>query len=141
MLDQLEVLETRTNVEVRLLEIASLRRTEHHNPQRAARLALKITEEGKWTVPLWVESSENLIMDGHHRLEAAIQLGLSRVPCTLLTYQMPDLSVMSWDGNLPFAIEDIMAAGRSNDLLPYKTTRHALAYPLPDASYDLDELR
>lgn len=141
MLDLVRDIDVRLAVEVRLVELSQLRRTERHNPPRASRLAMNIAAEGKWTKPLWVESSDLLIMDGHHRLEAAIVLGLVRLPCALLSYDTPGLSVVSWNGNAPFPVADIFAAGRTQSLLPYKTTRHILARAAPDASYDLADLR
>lgn len=141
MLDLAQHIDTLSTFEVRLLGLSQLRRTERHNPQRASRLAENIAAEGKWTNPIWVESGDLLIMDGHHRLEAAALLGLARLPCLLLSYHSPELSVVSWNGNTGFPIADIFAAGRTQALLPYKTTRHILACAAPEASYDLDDLR
>lgn len=141
MLDLVRDIDVRSTFEVRLVELSRLCRTEHHNPQRASRLAMNIAAEGTWTNPLWVESGDLLVMDGHHRLEAAILLGLARVPCTLLSYHMPELSVVSWNGNTKFPIADIFAAGRTRSLLPYKTTRHMLSCTAPQVSYDLVDLR
>lgn len=141
MLDLVRDIDVRFTLDVRLVELSRLLRTERHNPQRASRLAMNIAAEGKWTNPIWVESSDLLIMDGHHRLEAAILLGLARLPCVLLSYHMPELSVASWNGNAQFPIADIFAAGRSQSLLPYKTTRHILACAVPKAPYDLADLR
>ena len=141
MLDLVRDIDVQSTFKVRLVEIERLQRTERHNPQRASRLAVNIAAEGKWTNPIWVEFGDLLIMDGHHRLEAAILLGLARLPCMLLSYHMPELSVVSWNGNAQFPIADIFAAGRSQSLLPYKTTRHILTCAAPDASYDLADLR
>jgi hypothetical protein len=141
MLDLVRDIDVQSTFEVRLVELSRLRRTEQHNPQRASRLAMNIAAEGTWTKPIWVESGDLLIMDGHHRLEAAILLGLVRVPCTLLSYHMPELSVVSWNGNAQFPIADIFAAGRTRSLLPYKTTRHVLSCAAPQVSYDLADLR
>lgn len=141
MLDLVRDIEVQPAFDVRLVELSRLRRTERHNPQRASRLAMSIAAEDKWTNPIWIESGELLIMDGHHRLEAAILLGLARLPCALLSYHIPELSVVRWNGNTQFPIADIIAAGRTQSLLPYKTTRHTLTCAAPDVSYDLADLR
>jgi ParB-like chromosome segregation protein Spo0J len=141
MLDLVRDIDVLSTFEVHLMQVSRLRRTERHNPQRASRLAMNIAAEGKWTNPIWVESNDLLIMDGHHRLEAAILLGLVRLPCALLSYHIPELSVVSWNGNAQFPIADIFAAGRTQSLLPYKTTRHILTCAMPEASYDLADLR
>src|SRR5436189_153459 len=85
MLDLVRDIDVQSTFEVRLVELSLLRRTERHNPPRASRLAINIAAEGKWSNPIWVEYSDLLIMDGHHRLEAAILLGLARLPCVLLS--------------------------------------------------------
>jgi ParB-like chromosome segregation protein Spo0J len=127
--------------EMRLLPLAELLPTEHCNTQRAESLARKILADGAWTVPLLVEATDKIVMDGHHRLEAARELGLSHVPCLLLSYDRQDVSVVTWDGGAPFPPSDIIAAGRSGQLLPYKTTRHTLSRPIPSVTYKLNELQ
>lgn len=141
MLDLVRAGSVQSSFEIRLLDLSQLKRTELHNPQRASRLATKIDMEGTWTNPLWVESSELLVMDGHHRLEAAILLGLVRLPCALLAYDMRELSVVSWNGNTPFPVPQIFVAGRTQALLPYKTTRHMISCDMPQVSCDLAHLR
>lgn len=141
MLDLVRANDVQSSVDIRLLPLQPLKRTELHNPQRATGLAMKIAAEGRWTVPIWIEASELLVMDGHHRLEAARLLGLVRLPCALLSYDMPELSVVSWNGNAPFPIAQVFAAGRSQSLLPYKTTRHLISCDMPKVSCDLADLR
>jgi L-serine kinase (ADP) len=141
MLDLVRATDAQSSFDIRLLALPQLKRTERHNPQRASGLAMKIASEGRWTVPLWVESGELLVMDGHHRLEAARLLGLVRLPCALLSYDMPELSVVSWNGNGQFPVAEVFAAGRTQSLLPYKTTRHLISCDMPKISCDLADLR
>ena len=40
-----------------------------------------------WTKPLAIAEEHNLVMDGHHRLEASLRLKLIRVPCFVYSYK------------------------------------------------------
>ncbi|ODV40525.1 hypothetical protein AWV79_06735 [Cupriavidus sp. UYMMa02A] len=88
-----------------------------------------------------VEHRHFIIMDGHHRHFCAGELGLSRVPCILLSYGDPNLDVTYWANPEPVAIDDIIEAGLSGNLMSFKTTRHKLKVTLPGCVIDLDDLR
>ena len=68
-------------------------------------------------------------MDGHHRLEAALQLRLMYVPCLLLDYDQVAVSA-SRQGYL-VTPHEIVRRAKARELYPAKTTRHLFPSPLP----------
>ncbi|ESX43553.1 ParB N-terminal domain-containing protein [Mesorhizobium sp. C416B] len=130
-----------SNYTVVKLPVSQLRPSEEINIDRGGTLAKMIAEEGRWTRPILVEHRHLVIMDGHHRLFCAIRLGLSFVPCVLLSYDDKNLHVTSWYDSAPFAVDRIIQAGLSGNLMSFKMTRHKLQVALPNCSVDLDDLR
>ncbi|MER8927723.1 ParB N-terminal domain-containing protein [Mesorhizobium sp. M0859] len=123
------------------LPVSQLRPSEEINILRARTLAKMITEMGRWTRPILVEHRHSVIMDGHHRHFCATELGLSSVPCVLLSYDDPSLHVTYWSEPGPVDVDRIIQAGLSGNLMGFKTTKHKLQIALPSCSVDLDDLR
>ena len=48
---------------------------EEYSEERVNWLQKKIISEGYWSKPISVAKEHNLVMDGHHRLEASLKLG------------------------------------------------------------------
>ncbi|RMC62527.1 transcriptional regulator [Sinorhizobium meliloti] len=130
-----------SNYSVVRLPVSQLRPTEKINIDRAHTLAKMIAENGRWTRPILVEQHHSIIMDGHHRHFCAGALGLSSVPCVLLSYDDPSLHVTYWSDPGPVDVDRIIQAGLSGDLMSFKTTRHTLQVALPTCSIALDDLR
>lgn len=129
------------NYDIVKIPLSKLRPSEKINVDAARMLARTIAEKGQWILPLLVENRYCVIMDGHHRYFSATLLRLSFVPCVLLSYDDPNLRVTYWSDPEPFAVDRIIQAGLSGDLMSFKTTRHHLQVPLPSCAVDLDELR
>ena len=60
---------------------------EAYDKERVAWLSEKIISEGYWSKPIAISKEHNLVMDGHHRLESSLKLGLTRVPCFIFSYK------------------------------------------------------
>ncbi|MEX3954316.1 ParB N-terminal domain-containing protein [Paraburkholderia sp. EG287A] len=123
------------------LPVDQLRPSEKINVPRAWTLLKSIAEIKRWTTPILVEHRHFIIMDGHHRHFCAKELGLSLVPCILLSYDDPNLDVTYWANPEPVPIDDIIEAGLSGKLMSFKTTRHKLKVTLPGCAFELDDLR
>ncbi|WP_416409761.1 ParB N-terminal domain-containing protein [Agrobacterium rosae] len=124
-----------------LIPQEELRASEKINIWRARSLAEKIESEGVWSVPILVEKHHNVVMDGHHRLWAAKELGLRRVPCMVTDYDNPHLSLTRWVSGEAFLPGDVIKAGKTGELLDYKTTRHIFSKKLAFPKYSVFELR
>ena len=59
------------------VDVSSLSAIEGHGPKRVRWLKEKIELENIWTVPLKIEKTKHLVMDGHHRFEVAKEMGFS----------------------------------------------------------------
>jgi len=123
-----------------MLGLEELRPTEEINLDRAMSLSKAISRDSVWTRPLLVELKHSLVMDGHHRLYCAHQLSLRKVPCILLSYEDPRLSVTSWEDEASFDTNRIYEAGLSGKLLGFKSTRHRLDPQIPTCGITLDTL-
>ena len=123
-----------------LAPVAKLSPIEGHGTKRKEWLARKIQDEGVWKVPLRVERSRMLVMDGHHRLEVARLLKLRQVP--VLFYMYDDVTVYSLRKSVAVTPGIIMDNADKGVIFPYKTAKHIF----PDDAVEfqgipLDELR
>lgn len=102
---------------------------ECHHPEHAASLAETIRREQLWRIPVALERNSLAVMDGHHRVEAALQLRLIYVPCLLLDYDHIEVSA-SRQGYL-VTPQEIVRRAKAKDMYPPKTTCHRFPSPLP----------
>ncbi len=47
-------------------------------------------------VPIVVDRSSLTILDGHHRHQAAVILGLDKIPVVLVDYRSEDIKIENW---------------------------------------------
>ncbi len=122
------------------LDVALLRPLEGHGPKRVGWLLDKIVSEGIWTVPLRVERSKFLVMDGHHRFEVAKLMNLRRVPVELSDYDC--VEVFSLRRNIAVSPEIILKNADEGTIFPYKTAKHKFSTSLEDfEGISIDELK
>nr|WP_311529168.1 ParB N-terminal domain-containing protein [uncultured Ralstonia sp.] len=96
------------------------------------RLATSIENAGVWNTLIPVERTTGIVMDGNHRVRAAALLGLHHLPCVLLDYADPRVSVTHWRTGAPFNVDSIRERILTQQrLFPYKTTRHRFWPVLP----------
>ena len=108
---------------ITLVDTHKLKHIEGFSKKRALWLEKKIVKEGLWTVPLKIESENFLVMDGQHRMEVAISLGLQQVPCLLYTYD--EVELWSLRDQYEVTPEIILERVLAENILPYKTAKHA----------------
>lgn len=102
---------------------------ECHYPEHAASLAETLRREQLWRIPIVLECNSMAVMDGHHRLQAALQLKLAYVPCLLLGYG--DVEVSATREGYLVTPQEIVRRAKAQDLYPPKTTRHRFPSALP----------
>jgi L-serine kinase (ADP) len=125
---------------IELIEVARLRPIEGHGPKRALWLEDKILSEGTWSVPLKIEGTRGLIMDGHHRFEVAKALGLKRVPAQIYSYE--HIHVFSLRPNITVTPEVIYDNYEKGIIFPYKTAKHVFPQDANNfQGVDLNDLR
>ena len=106
-----------------------LRPTEETVRGRIGEVIALILAEQAWTQPICVERDTLAVLDGHHRLAAAIQLGLARVPVRLYAYATVPLA--SWRPGIVPTRGEVLRRALAGHLYPPKTTRHSFAAEPP----------
>ncbi len=114
--------ENKASLSIELIEVSKLRALEGHGPKRVDWLAAKVFEEQLWTVPIKVERTQFIIMDGHHRFEVAKRLNLRVVPAELFSYD--EVELYSLRKTIEVTAEIIFENARKDVLFPYKTAKH-----------------
>lgn len=123
-----------------LRSLRDVQQSEQVDPGNVQRLRESILHTGHWLEPIIVERSRGIVMDGNHRLNAAWQLGLKRVPCIELDYADPRVCVRHWQTGQAFEVARIFTTLARGEIFPYKTTRHAFDPALPVVAIPLDNL-
>ena len=107
-----------------LVEISKLIEHETINPDYLHELAEEIKADRILKRAVAVDRGTNVVLDGHHRLNALRQLGCTRIPVTFVDYQSPTISVQGWRAGESVTKEMVVSAALSGDKLPPKTSRH-----------------
>jgi hypothetical protein len=122
-----------------MVDPATLRHIEGFSARRARWLQDKIVAEGRWNKPLALDDTHNLVLDGQHRMEVALALGLRRVPVVRFPYA--DVEVWSLRPKYVFTWETVVERALAGDIYPYKTVKHRFPAELPPCDIALKELK
>jgi len=123
---------------MRFIEIDKLIVTEGFGSKKVKSLKNKILKDGIWIRPICVDKKYFLIMDGHHRLEVAKQLGFKYIPCKLYNYD--DVEVRSMRKNHIVTKELIIKRALSGNVYPYKTVKHIFPGGYPKSNVPISLL-
>lgn len=115
-----------------------LRHIEGFSPKRVEWLKKRVLDEQCWTKPLCVEENHFLVMDGQHRMEVALALGLREVPCLLFPYR--EVEIWSLRSNCEVSHDLVIQKSLSGDIYPYKTVKHRFPVKIPQLNTPLAEL-
>ena len=99
---------------------------------------------GGFTKPVLVDSVTGSLLDGHHRLSVAQELGLSKIPAICLDYLSSEDIILGLWPNTDFdsiTKSMVIQMCESGDLFPPKTTKHTTIFDLPPILVSLDELK
>ena len=130
-------------MQVDLIPLEILRPHELTIPKKVDELE-KMTNRWKaYVLPLVVDKNTGVILDGHHRHQVALRLGLKSLPCVQVDYQGDDsveLDVWPNCGRESITKEEVVQAGLQGGLFQPKTSRHRLSDHLPPISVSLTRL-
>lgn len=131
---------------VKLVPVASLRHIEGFSSKRVTWLVAKMKKEQLWTRPVCLAPVKDaagkvvhLVMDGQHRTEAALQLGLREVPAQLFDYH--DVEIWSLRPSQEVTVERVIARSLARDPYPYKTVKHRFSSPIVEIAVPLPALK
>ena len=129
-----------------LVSVASLRHIEGFSSKRVTWLVAKMKKEQLWTRPVCLAPLKDasgkvvhLVLDGQHRTEAALRLGLREVPAQLFDYH--DVEIWSLRRSQVVTVERVIEKSLANDPYPYKTVKHHFTTPIAELSVPLLALK
>ncbi len=78
--------------------------------------------------PVVIDRESNVILDGHHRCRAYIELGIKALPCIAVYYYDPaiTLTFRRIDIGLQIIKKGIIDEALKGNMFPHKTTRHKI---------------
>lgn len=130
-------------MQVDLVPVEILRPHELTIPKKVDELE-KMTHRWKaYVLPLVVDRNTGVILDGHHRHQVALRLGLQSLPCVQVDYQgdsSVELDIWPNCGRESLSKEEVVQAGLRGELFQPKTSRHRLSDHLPPISVPLTRL-
>lgn len=125
-------------MKIELLDPTGLRHIEGHSVRRVRWLKDKVIREGRWTKPIAIDERHYFVLDGQHRLEVALQLGLRRVPAVRFCYA--EVEVWSLRPKYQFTWQDVVNRCLAGDIYPYKTVKHRFPIDLPACDFSIRDL-
>jgi hypothetical protein len=133
-----------TEDDVVMVEVDWLKPHEQIKPKARDKLLDMTKRWGGFTKPVLVDSVTGSLLDGHHRLSVAQELGLSKIPAICLDYlSSEDITLELWPNTDFDSITKSMVIQmcESGDLFPPKTTKHTTIFDLPPILVSLNELK
>jgi len=131
-------------MDIELVELAQLRPHEHTLPERVETMTDKLQRNDFFHKPILIDRRTMTILDGHHRHQASLRLGLLRVPAICLDYLVDErIAVEPWrPEELPsLAKQTVLASAQTGRLMKPKSSKHTVAFGLPALAVPLTELR
>ena len=124
--------------EVCLAKIDELYPIEQYDKTRLKEVKKRVIKDGHWMVPIKVECNYNLVLDGHHSLALAKQLGLLFIPSIKFDYR--EVKVWSLREEISAKKADVIRKARRKELYPYKTIKHKFPSTRYECNVKLSEL-
>lgn len=122
-----------------MVQTSVLKHIEGFSEKRVTWLKQKILDEGIWTKPLALDEEHNLVLDGQHRMEVAMSLGLKFVPA--IKYDYSTIKVWSLRKTYSFNWSEVVNYVLSGSIYPYKTVKHDFGPSFPSCKYLISELK
>jgi len=114
--------------DVVFIQIEELKEHEEIRPDYLEELKNEILSDGILKMPIAVDKSTYIILDGHHRLHALKKIGCKKIPVILVDYQSPEIKVIPWREEENITKEMIIHTARTGKRMPPKTSRHMLMF-------------
>lgn len=124
-----------------LLDARVLKPHEEFLPKLLRETREAIEKEGFVRQPILVERDHYIILDGHHRYGALLELGCRRIPVYIVDYFQDAVRIDTWpDASVDrITKKEVVEAVLRGERFPPKTTRHRVELP-EDAPVNLEDL-
>jgi L-serine kinase (ADP) len=128
------------NYQIFFAKVNQLKPLEGFISTRADDLYKEIFRSGIWTTPLVIDNQHGLIMDGHHRHQVAMRLGLIYVPVVAWNYNQVD--VWSLRDTEEVTVKRILQNYKDGIIYPNKTAKHGFPFSIEsNLEINIDELK
>lgn len=107
-----------------LIDLEALKEHEQIRPDYLEELKNEIVSDGILKMPIAVDKTTYIILDGHHRLHALRRIGCKRIPCILFDYQSPEIQVLPHREGETVTKEMIIEIALTGRRMPPKTSKH-----------------
>jgi len=125
--------------DVYLTKIANLLPIEGCDSRRISLVKEGIINNGSWIMPLKIEKKHNLVLDGHHSLQLAKNMGLTFVP--VVSFDYDEVDMWSLRENLKITKNDVIKNARLGYIYPCKTVKHRFPNVTFNCNISLEELK
>jgi hypothetical protein len=101
---------------------------EQVDQQKLASVIRSIKRSGGIRHPVVIDRESNVILDGHHRCRAYIELGMAIVPCIAVNYFDPNITLTfrRKDIGMNIVKKGIIYAATHGNVFSHKTTKHRI---------------
>ena len=126
-----------------LIQHSSLREHEEIKKNNLKLRIKKMKKKGFYK-PIIVDSTSKVILDGHHKWNAARILGLYLVPVILVDYINDEsITVSVWDDCTKEIMtkKEVIEMGISENLFSPKTSKHYFSFPIHKIAIPLETLQ
>ncbi len=113
---------------IRIVNASLLKGHERVDPKRLYNLKAEIESDGILKKPIAVDRNTNVILDGHHRIEALRLLGCSKIPVLFVDYGSPKIGVKTASNGKKYPKEKVIEAALKGKPLPPKSTWHYVTF-------------
>ncbi|MBS3921492.1 MAG: ParB N-terminal domain-containing protein [Deltaproteobacteria bacterium] len=113
-------------VDIVFIRIEELREHEEIRPDYLEELKNEILSDGMLKMPIAVDRSTYIILDGHHRLHALKKIGCKKIPVILVDYQSMEIEVIPWREGEKITKEMIIDTALTGKRMRPKTSRHMI---------------
>ena len=113
-------------VDIVFIRIEELREHEEIRPDYLDELKNEILSDGMLKMPIAVDRSTYIILDGHHRLHALKKIGCKKIPVILVDYQSTEIEVIPWREGEKITKEMIIDTALTGKRMRPKTSRHMI---------------
>ena len=130
-------------MEIVLIQISELLPHEEIKQKKLRKLIDLVKKRGGLYEPILVDRETRTLLDGHHRYNTALHLGLKFIPGIEVDYlEDESIQVESWPGKEEIKItkESVLSMAKSENLFPPKTSKHSISFEYPKQFFSLEEL-
>jgi hypothetical protein len=133
--------ESSTIMKVVLLPLEAVKPHERVKADHVVKIKRAIQADRAVMQPLIVAQGCNTLLDGHHRYTALRKLGARYAPCIEVNYDdAAQIEVTAWRGDEAVTSQSVREAALYGFMMPPKTSRHILKFPVPTICVPLRDL-